>query len=182
MGAVLEGAAQLLRPGGRFVAVVLHPAFRAPGQTSWQWEEPQAAPARVRRDPTRASRASTRPPARDQAKGARPSQVRQYRRVDAYLSEASRAIVMNPGAASSGAAPVTTTTYHRPIGAYVAALATAGFVVDALEEWPSERTSQPGARADEENRARREIPLFLALRAIRPPNPGRRAGPVGDRA
>jgi hypothetical protein len=43
----------------------------------------------------------------------------------------------------------------------------AGFWIDALEEWPSLRTSQPGPRAAAENRARREIPLFLALRARR---------------
>ena len=72
---------------------------------------------------------------------------------------------MNPAAAAGGGEPVVTVTFHRPIGEYVAALASAGFVVDALEEWASQRTSQPGPRAEEENRARREIPMFLALRA-----------------
>ncbi len=33
--AVLEKVSEVLKPGGRFVAVVLHPAFRAPKQTSW---------------------------------------------------------------------------------------------------------------------------------------------------
>jgi hypothetical protein len=41
----------------------------------------------------------------------------------------------------------------------------AGFLIEALEEWPSLRTSQPGPRAAEENRARREIPMFLGIRA-----------------
>jgi hypothetical protein len=36
-----------------------------------------------------------------------------------------------------------------------------------MEEWPSLRQSQPGPRAQEENRARREIPMFLALRAVK---------------
>jgi hypothetical protein len=45
-------------------------------------------------------------------------------------------------------------------------------VLDALEEWASLRSSQPGPRAEAENRARREIPLFLALRARRVPRSG----------
>ncbi len=35
---VLTGIASLVRPGGALVLVILHPAFRAPGQTSWGWE------------------------------------------------------------------------------------------------------------------------------------------------
>jgi hypothetical protein len=34
-----------------------------------------------------------------------------------------------------------------------------------LEEWISNKKSQPGKRAKAENRSRKEIPLFLALRA-----------------
>lgn len=160
LSGVCAGVASLLRPGGRFVGVILHPAFRAPGQTSWQWEGGEArrgspAPPRKGRHP------------RDEQKpsGAR---ARQYRRVDGYLTPMARDIVMNPGAAAHGKPAVTTLTYHRPISAYVRALAEAGLFVDAMEEWPSLRVSQPGGRADEENRARREIPMFLAFRAVKP--------------
>lgn len=146
MDPVMAGVASLLRPGGRCVVVILHPAFRSPGRTSWAWED-QAGPE-----------------ARKQA-GAKSG--RQYRRVDAYLSEGKRDIVMNPGDASRGGKPLTTATYHRPIHAYVAALAKAGLLVDAMEEWASVRESEPGPRASEENRARREIPMFLAIRAVR---------------
>lgn len=158
---VCAGVASLLRPGGRFVGVILHPAFRAPGQTSWQWEGGEArrgvpAPPRKGRHP------------RDEQKpsGAR---ARQYRRVDGYLTPMARDIVMNPGAAAHGKPAVTTLTYHRPISSYVRALAESGLLVDAMEEWPSLRVSQPGGRADEENRARREIPMFLAFRAVKSP-------------
>jgi hypothetical protein len=48
---------------------------------------------------------------------------------------------------------------------YISALAEAGLCVDALEEWVSNKKSLPGKRAKAENRARKEIPLFLALRA-----------------
>jgi hypothetical protein len=44
-------------------------------------------------------------------------------------------------------------------------LVSAGFVIDALEEWPSHRRSPASPRAAEEDRARREIPLFMGLRA-----------------
>jgi hypothetical protein len=48
---------------------------------------------------------------------------------------------------------------------YVQALTGAGLVIDGLEEWISNKESRPGKRAKAENRARREIPLFLAIRA-----------------
>jgi hypothetical protein len=46
-------------------------------------------------------------------------------------------------------------------------MAEAGLLVNAIEEWPSLRQSQPGPRAQAENRARREIPMFLAVRGVR---------------
>lgn len=156
ISSVMTGVAKVVRPGGRFVLVLLHPAFRAPGQTSWGWENPppsKTAAAKLGKAPPPMSKDAPAP--------------RQYRRVDGYLSSASKEIVMNPGAAASGKEPVVTMTYHRPIQAYINALGHAGFAVDAMEEWPSVRLSQPGPRAAEENRARREIPMFLALRAVR---------------
>lgn len=134
LGPVLAGVASRLAAGGRFVCVMLHPAFRAPGQTAWGWDEPRTRGV-----------------------------VRQFRRVDGYLSHGEREIVMNPGAVSSGAEAVKTVTYHRPVQSYVRGLAEAGLVVVGLEEWPSLRQSEPGPRAAEENRARREIPMFLAI-------------------
>lgn len=92
----------------------------------------------------------------------------QFRRVDGYLSEVSREIVMNPGEAAGGTEAVKTMTYNRPIAAYVRAAASAGLVIDAMEEWASRRQSEPGPRAEAENAARREIPMFLAFRAVRP--------------
>jgi SAM-dependent methyltransferase len=157
---VLHGAAKMLKPGGLFVAVVLHPAFRSPGQTSWGWDA-AAPPARV----ASGGSGKTRPATAAPAEPGSPPAVKQYRRVDAYLSIASRDIVMNPAQAAEGKSAVTTVTWHRPIEVYVHAFASAGLLIDALEEWPSHRVSEPGPRAAEEDRARREIPMFLALRA-----------------
>ena len=87
----------------------------------------------------------------------------QYRRVDRYLLPRKEPIVTHPGKDPGKY----TWTFHRPIGDYVKALRRAGLLLDALEEWPSHKTSQPGARADAENQARLEIPMFLALRALK---------------
>ncbi len=173
---VLRGVARVLRPGGAFVAVLLHPAFRAPGQTSWGWDEARGETGResdrgrdrrgAKFDPRERRPGKPPAPQRGPTTGQGRSGVRQYRRVDGYLSHGQTPIVMNPGHAAHGKEPVTTWTFHRPIQAYAKALAESGFMIEALEEWPSLRRSAPGPRASEENRARHEIPMFLGIRAV----------------
>ncbi|MBI2944038.1 MAG: methyltransferase domain-containing protein [Candidatus Wallbacteria bacterium] len=87
----------------------------------------------------------------------------QYRRVDAYLGPLKVPIQAHPG----NAPDLYTWSFHRPLEAYVGALVRAGFLIDRLEEWPSDRKSEPGTRSRAENRARAEIPLFMALRAVK---------------
>lgn len=84
----------------------------------------------------------------------------QYRRVDAYMSEAEIKIDMAPGKRGKGE---TTLSYHRPLQAYMKTFAKEGFAVTKLEEWISHRTSQPGPHAKAEDTARKEIPLFMCL-------------------
>jgi ubiquinone/menaquinone biosynthesis C-methylase UbiE len=127
---VFQGVHRLLRPGGRFVLVMMHPCFRGPKETSWGF---------------------------DAQKGV------QYRRVDRYLLPRKTPIVTHPGAAPD----VYTWTFHRPIEAYARALRNAGLLIDAIEEWPSHKSSEPGPRAAAENAARKEIPMFMAIRAVK---------------
>lgn len=87
----------------------------------------------------------------------------QYRRVDRYLLPRKHPIVARPGADPG----TYTWTFHRPIEAYVKAFRVASLLIDAMEEWPSHKTSQPGPRAGAENTARKEIPMFLALRGVK---------------
>jgi ubiquinone/menaquinone biosynthesis C-methylase UbiE len=87
----------------------------------------------------------------------------QYRRVDRYLEPRKTPIKMHPGSNPNQI----TWTFHRPLEHYVKALRQSGMVVDALEEWTSHKKSDSGNRAAAENRARKEIPMFLALRAIK---------------
>ena len=85
----------------------------------------------------------------------------QYRRVERYLSESTVKIQVHPGDRPDQY----TLSFHRPLQAYMKALTNAGFCVVRLEEWNSNRKSQPGPRAAAENRARQEIPLFLFIQA-----------------
>ncbi len=83
----------------------------------------------------------------------------QYRRVERYISESQSAIDMHPGTAGGPQ----TVSFHRPLQYYFKALAKARFSIDRLEEWTSHKESDSGPRAEAENRARKEIPLFLYL-------------------
>ncbi|MBI5148026.1 MAG: class I SAM-dependent methyltransferase [Parcubacteria group bacterium] len=85
----------------------------------------------------------------------------QYRRINRYLSESKVKIQMSPGDRPEEHS----LSFHRPLQFYFKALRGAGFCVGGLEEWVSNRKSEPGPRAAAENRARKEIPLFLFIKA-----------------
>jgi len=87
----------------------------------------------------------------------------QYRRINRYLLPRKHPIVAHPGQKTGEY----TWTFHKPIEAYVKSLRSANLLIDALEEWPSHKTSTSGPRAAAENTARKEIPLFLAVRAVK---------------
>src|SRR5688572_26036120 len=137
---VFDGVAWLLKPMGRFVLVMMHPAFRGPKETSWGWDAEQKI---------------------------------QYRRVDRYLIPRKTPITTHPGKSPD----VYTWTFHKPIEQYVRSLRNAGMLVDAMEEWPSHKTSTSGPRAAAENAARKEIPMFLAIRTLNVAPQARDAGP-----
>lgn len=85
----------------------------------------------------------------------------QYRRVAEYLSEAKIPIEMHPGKKTGEE----TITFHRPLQLYFKHLAKTGFCVKRLEEWETHKKSTPGPRAKAEDRAKKEIPMFLMLEA-----------------
>ncbi len=86
----------------------------------------------------------------------------QYRRIDSYISESQERIQMHP---SVRATDDYTLSFHRPLQFYFKAFIKAGFAVTRLEEWNSHKESEAGPRAATENRARKEIPLFLFIEA-----------------
>ena len=136
---VVASVADVLRDRARVVVLMTHPAFRQPRHAGWGYD---------------------------------PGRKLVYRRVDAYLTP--MAVPMK----SVGGRPPTR-SFHRPISAYVNALAAHGFATDAMRELadldparkPGRRSGRPGggAAADTEQGsvANPDIPLFLALRAVR---------------
>ncbi len=83
----------------------------------------------------------------------------QYRRIDVYMSEQKIPIHTHP---SKGQQAETTWSFHHPLSSYSRWLKDSGFVIESIEEWCSDKVST-GGKARMENRARKEIPLFLAL-------------------
>lgn len=85
----------------------------------------------------------------------------QYRRLDAYMTEFKVPIEMHPGDDPREK----TVSFHRPLQVYSKTLANAGFAITRIEEWTSNKKSQPGPRAKAENKARNEFPLFMMIEA-----------------
>lgn len=86
----------------------------------------------------------------------------QYRRINTYMTPQKIPIQTNPG---KGEQSATTYSYHFPLSSYSGWLQKEGFQILTMEEWCSDKKSE-GSKARMEDRARREIPLFLALLAI----------------
>lgn len=83
----------------------------------------------------------------------------QYRKVARYMSEIEIPIVMNPGERNSEK----TYSFHRPLQVYVKSLVKNGFCITKLEEWISHKESQAGPRKHSEDKARKEIPMFMCV-------------------
>lgn len=142
---VLKECSRVLKPaglrqgsgepkGGKLFIVLNHPAFRGIKVSDWSW----------------GSANDQRPATSDQI---------QYRRVWQYLSESRERVQMKPGDNPSEQ----TISFNRPLQFYCKAIGKAGLAVTNMEEWVSNKKSQPGPRAAAENKARTEIPLFMVL-------------------
>jgi ubiquinone/menaquinone biosynthesis C-methylase UbiE len=79
-----------------------------------------------------------------------------YRRVDRYLGT-----IAVPMKSLKGRNRTPTSSFHRPLEAYFNGLSKAGLLVERVDEIPG--LAPRGTEADE--RARQEIPLFMAIRA-----------------
>jgi ubiquinone/menaquinone biosynthesis C-methylase UbiE len=138
---VFEACSRVLTPNGSLFLVLNHPAFRIPGGSSWSFDLP--------------SPKVTAP--HDEKSG------QHYRRIDSYMTEKKVEIAMHPGKQKSE----TTISFHRPLQYFTKTLANSGFYLARLEEWISHKKSEHGPRQKEEDRIRKEIPLFIMLECIR---------------
>ncbi|HMD54684.1 MAG TPA: class I SAM-dependent methyltransferase, partial [Phycisphaerae bacterium] len=125
---IWQGVRHALKPSGSLVIVMMHPCFRIPQKSSWQWDNASQS---------------------------------QYRRIDSYLSSEKIPIAMHPGSNPDQ----TTLSFHRPLQAYINTLGSAGLWIDRVEEWISHKLPPEGKKFAALDKIRREIPLFLALRA-----------------
>jgi 2-polyprenyl-3-methyl-5-hydroxy-6-metoxy-1,4-benzoquinol methylase len=89
----------------------------------------------------------------------------QSRQIAQYLTSTEIPIETHPGLAAHGKDERTTTHFHRPLQAYINTLGNAGLLIDHIEEWTGHKREQPGPKQEAIDRARKEIPMFLALRA-----------------
>ncbi len=85
-----------------------------------------------------------------------------YRRIDSYLTPL--AVPMKPATLRR---KDYLRRFHRPLGVYVNASTSAGFMLDRMSEIPAHRGHAPPGSEKAVERSRKEIPLFLALRFIR---------------
>ena len=87
----------------------------------------------------------------------------QYIKINRYMTPMKIPLQAHP---SKGQGSPTTISFHYPLSDYSKWLYEAGFVIDLIEEWISDKVST-GKTARMENRSREEFPLFLAIRAIK---------------
>lgn len=87
----------------------------------------------------------------------------QGRVVFTYMTESKISIAQNPSKKDSPQS----TTFHRPLQVYSKTLQNAGFAIARIEEWCSHKESLTGKRKVAEDKARKEIPMFLYIEAVR---------------
>lgn len=86
----------------------------------------------------------------------------QSRIVSKYLSESKISIDMTPGEKNSKK-KISTISFHRSLQYYVKLLAKNSFAITRLEEWISHKQSGTGPRQIAEDKARKEIPMFMCV-------------------
>jgi len=86
----------------------------------------------------------------------------QSRKMDSYMSPLKIPIQTHPG---KGSRSEQTMSFHYPLSLLSKWLKNAGFVIECMEEWNSDKESS-GKCAKMENRARAEFPLFLTIICI----------------
>jgi ubiquinone/menaquinone biosynthesis C-methylase UbiE len=90
-----------------------------------------------------------------------PESKKQGRVVTRYMSEATVKIDMHPGSNQK----TFTYSFHRPLQVFVKWLAKNNLAITRLEEWISHKESAQGPKKAAEDKARKEIPLFMCIEA-----------------
>jgi hypothetical protein len=67
---------------------------------------------------------------------------------------------------SQGTSSESTPSFHFPLSSLTKWLYEAGFLIEQMDEWCSDKKST-GKYAKREDRSRKEIPLFLMVKAVK---------------
>lgn len=86
----------------------------------------------------------------------------QSRLISKYLSESKLSIDMTPGE-KNPKKKISTISFHRSLQYYVKLFSKNNFAITRLEEWISHKQSGTGPRQNAEDKARKEIPMFMCL-------------------
>lgn len=86
----------------------------------------------------------------------------QSRIISKYLSESKLSIDMTPGEKNSKK-KISTISFHRSLQYYVKLFSKNGLAITRLEEWISHKQSGTGPRQLAEDKARKEIPMFMCI-------------------
>lgn len=86
----------------------------------------------------------------------------QSRIVSQYLSPSKIYIDMTPGE-KNPKMKIKTVSFHRSLQDYMKIFSKTGFAITRLEEWISHKQSGTGPRQLAEDKARKEIPMFMCL-------------------
>ncbi len=89
----------------------------------------------------------------------------QYRRIDRYMSNLEIPISTNPGKFQKSEI---TWSFHSPLSKFSQILFENNFLIEKIDEWVSEKKST-GPMAKMEDRSRNEIPMFMAILAVKQP-------------
>lgn len=87
----------------------------------------------------------------------------QFRKIESYMSAQKIPILTNPGKKEESE---TTYSYHHCLSEISSWLKATGLLIETMEEWCSDKKSE-GKSAKMEDRARKEIPLFMAIVAVK---------------
>lgn len=131
---MLNNVAFYLKPQGKLILVINHPCFRVPRQSAWQIDEKNKL---------------------------------QYRRVNCYLTPLRVPIKMQPFKTNpkiKNSQETVTYSFHYSLDQISLFLSQAGFIIERIEEWTSDKKSL-GKTAKMENKARKEFPLFMMIQA-----------------
>ncbi|MCX6754353.1 MAG: methyltransferase domain-containing protein [Candidatus Nomurabacteria bacterium] len=86
----------------------------------------------------------------------------QSRIIHKYLSESKLSIDMTPGEKNIKK-KINTISFHRSLQFYMKLLSKNNFAITRLEEWISHKQSGSGPRQLAEDKARKEIPMFMCI-------------------